>query len=208
MHSRITALVLLAGLALPAVAGCSKDEPSTDSAPTTTEAPPSGIVAASTVVPVPVTKPTSPSSVDPQTLPEPARTASQMEGLTPPEQTCIDYTIAQTLKADPSIETTEGKLQGLMGEAMVTCVGGQRAGALLIDGLFAGPDMDITLSDKDKACFGQAFAADERTTALLLGSVLSYNPALIVRYARAFEPKCAPAKLISPQFAEAAGAGS
>jgi hypothetical protein len=207
LRPRLVGALALSGV-LMAAAACGSSEPTVTESSTTTaldETPPPSVVPAGTVIPVPVTKPANPQPVDPGSLPESARPAGEFEGLQPAEKSCVDQTISATLKDDPSIESTEGKMQGLMGEAVVTCAGAARTATLFVTQM-AKPEVGNPLSEPDKACFVAALTADPRGTATLMASFLAFNAQLIVKAAEPFDAKCAPARLVSPQFAELAKA--
>jgi hypothetical protein len=175
---RLAPLALCVLVAL--TAACAKDDPvARDDAPPPPSSIP-GLPTGGALTPVEVTRSATPSSVDPQLLPDNARKASAMSGLTAEQKMCIDDTIYRTIQGDPSIASDDGKLASVMGSAMALC-NGDRYAATLVESLVTG----FGLTADQAACVQQKLSADPGATARLLGAVATAD---LIQVSDAFAP--------------------
>ena len=181
MNRKLGALLLCLFAAL-AVA-CSKDEPATQLTSTPSSIP--GLPTGTGLTHVDVTKVETPSSIDPKLLPENARRASAMTGLTPEQKICIDDTIYQTIQADGSIASDNAKVASVMGSAMTLC-GGDTFAKSLVQAMAS----TFGLTPDQAACVQQKMAADPDASARLLGAASTADPMQVVDAFGAFEEAC------------------
>jgi hypothetical protein len=113
-----------------------------------------------------VTKPATPTSIDPDQLPPAARAASAMKGLTTDQRVCIDATIYGTVRDDATIAPDQGKLASVIGSAMALCAGDQFTSPL-VDDLVA----EVGLTADQASCLRQQLHEDPDEAAQLLGAI-------------------------------------